>query len=364
MSTVTLEHVTKSYGDFRAVDGVDLAVHDGEFLTLLGPSGCGKTTILRMIAGLIEPSAGTIRIGNADVTRLPPQRRALGMVFQDYALFPHMTIAENIAFGMVERGMKRDKIRARVTELLDMIRLPDAGARYPSQISGGQQQRVALARAVAVRPQVLLMDEPLGALDLKLREAIQVELRNFQRALSITTIYVTHDQVEAMTLSDRIAVLNRGRIEQLDTPASIYEAPQTRFVAGFVGKINFFEGEAASSADGYALVRWGDRLLRVPARDGNGSGGRVVLAVRPEHLSLSSAPQDGADTNQLTGTVAQLVYSGNLVQVLVDLPTGESVTAEARPAECSLTPGTEVTLCWRARDGVLIRDGHSSPERL
>ena len=331
MSTVALERVSKSYGDFRAVDGVDLAVREGELLTLLGPSGCGKTTILRMIAGLIEPSAGTIRIGTADVTRLPPQRRGLGMVFQDYALFPHMTIAENIAFAMVERGMAKTKIRERVAELLDMIRLPESGARYPSQISGGQQQRVALARAVAVRPQVLLMDEPLGALDLKLREAIQVELRNFQRALSITTIYVTHDQVEAMTLSDRIAVLNHGRIEQLDTPAVIYETPRTRFVAGFAGKINFFEGIVAGRADGYALVRCGDHLLRVP--DGDGTGGKVVLAVRPEHLSLSAGADD---TNQLHGTVHQLVYAGNLVQVLVALPTGETVTAEARPAECEI----------------------------
>jgi spermidine/putrescine transport system ATP-binding protein len=338
VSTVELEHVSKRYGDIVAVDDLDLAVRDGEFLTLLGPSGCGKTTTLRMIAGLVAPSAGTIGIGSGDVTHVPPQRRSLGMVFQDYALFPHLTVAENIAFGMVERRVAKSQIRQRVAELLDLIRLPQGGERYPSQISGGQQQRVALARAVAVEPQVLLMDEPLGALDLKLREVMQIELRNIQQALSITTIYVTHDQAEAMSLSDRIAVINGDRIEQLGTPAAIYERPRTRFVAGFIGKINFFAGNIIDRDGAFAMLRWADRVLRAPAGEvsADNPGEKVILAVRPEHIAISRDGDDGGRANRIAGTLVQIVYTGNLVHALVELPTGETVIAEGRPAEFPL----------------------------
>ena len=321
MSTVELEYVSKRYGDFVAVDDLDLAVRDGEFLTLLGPSGCGKTATLRMIAGFVAPSAGTIGIGSADVTHVLPQRRSLGMVFQDYALFPHLTVAENIAFGMVERRVAKSQIRQRVAELLDLIRLPQTGERYPSQISGGQQQRVALARVVAVEPQVLLMDEPLGALDLKLREVMQLKLRNIQQALSITTIYVTHDQAEAMSLSDRIAVINGGRIEQLGTPAAIYERPRTRFVAGFIGKINFFAGNIIDRDGAFAMLRWADRVLRAPAGgvSADNPGEKVILAVRPEHIAISRDGDDGG-----------------------------------RPAEFPLDPGSAVVLSWRPGDCVLV----------
>jgi spermidine/putrescine transport system ATP-binding protein len=356
VSTVELERVSKRYGDFVAVRDFDLAVRDGEFLTLLGPSGCGKTTTLRMIAGLVTPSAGTIRIGSADVTHVPPQHRSLGMVFQDYALFPHLTVAENIAFGMVERRVAKSQIRRRVAELLDLIRLPQSGERYPSQISGGQQQRVALARAVAVEPKVLLMDEPLGALDLKLREVMQIELRNIQQALSITTIYVTHDQAEAMSLSDRIAVINGGHIEQLGTPNAIYERPRTRFVGGFIGKINFFEADIIGRDGAFALLRWADRVLRAPADevDLDAKGGRVVLAIRPEHIAILPACRDGDAGNRIEGTVTQIVYTGNLVHALVELPTGETVIAEGRPAEFPLQAGSAVTLSWHPADGVLV----------
>jgi spermidine/putrescine ABC transporter ATP-binding subunit len=356
VSSVELKRVSKRYGDFAAVRDLDLTVHDGEFLTLLGPSGCGKTTTLRMIAGLVAPSAGTIRIGSADVTHVPPQHRSLGMVFQDYALFPHLTVAENIAFGMVERRVAKSQIRRRVAELLDLIRLPQSGARFPSQISGGQQQRVALARAVAVEPQVLLMDEPLGALDLKLREAMQIELRNIQQALSITTIYVTHDQAEAMSLSDRIAVINGGRIEQLGTPTAIYARPRTRFVAGFIGKINFFAAEIIGHDGGFALLRWADRVLRAPAGEVrfDDAERKVVLAIRPEHLAISRACVDGDAGNDIEGTVTQIVYSGNLVHAFVELPTGETVIAEGRPAEFPLAAGHAVTLSWHPDDGVII----------
>jgi spermidine/putrescine transport system ATP-binding protein len=356
VSTVELEHVSKRYGDFVAVDDLDLAVRDGEFLTLLGPSGCGKTTTLRMIAGLVAPSAGTIGIGSGDVTHVPPQRRSLGMVFQDYALFPHLTVAEDIAFGMVERRVAKSQIRQRVAELLDLIRLPQAGERYPSQISGGQQQRVALARAVAVEPQVLLMDEPLGALDLKLREVMQIELRNIQQALSITTIDVTHDQAEAMSLSDRIAVINGGRIEQLGTPSAIYERPRTRFVAGFIGKINFFAGNIIDRDGAFAMLRWADRVLRAPAGEvsADNPGEKVILAVRPEHIAISRDGDDGGRANRIAGTLVQIVYTGNLVHALVELPTGETVIAEGRPAEFPLDPGSAVVLSWRPGDCVLV----------
>jgi len=358
VSTVELEGVSKRYGDFAAVRDLDLAVRDGEFLTLLGPSGCGKTTTLRMIAGLVAPSAGTIRIGAADVTRIPPQRRSLGMVFQDYALFPHLTVAENIAFGMVERRTAKSQIRRRVTELLDLIRLPEVGDRYPSQISGGQQQRVALARAVAVEPQVLLMDEPLGALDLKLREAMQIELRNIQQALSITTIYVTHDQTEAMSLSDRIAVMNGGRIEQLGTPDAVYERPRTRFVAGFIGKINFFAGEIVGRDGVFAMLRWADRVLRAPAGEaGADPRGKFVLAVRPEHITISPDGGEGRPVNRIAGTVTQIVYTGNLIHALVELPTRETIIAEARPAQLALRSGSAVVLSWDPGHGVLIESG-------
>ncbi|MBM3613631.1 MAG: ATP-binding cassette domain-containing protein, partial [Alphaproteobacteria bacterium] len=229
MARLTFEGVEKRFGDVVAVARLDLDVAEGSFLTLLGPSGCGKTTTLRMIAGFILPDRGRLLIDDEDVTRVPPQRRGIGMVFQDYALFPHLTVAANIGFGLVERGMAGDAIARRVADLLDLVRLPDIAGRYPSELSGGQQQRVALARAVAHTPRLLLMDEPLGALDLKLREAMQLELRRIQQELRITTVYVTHDQHEAMAMSDRIAVMNRGRIEQLDAPAAIYDSPKTKF---------------------------------------------------------------------------------------------------------------------------------------
>ncbi|MBM3525134.1 MAG: ABC transporter ATP-binding protein, partial [Alphaproteobacteria bacterium] len=236
MADVVLENVSKSFGSVRAVDGFSLVVKEGELLTLLGPSGCGKTTTLRMVAGFFLPSAGRILIGGQDVTTLPPRKRNLGMVFQDYALFPHLTVADNIAFGLRERGAAKEQIRKRVGELLDLIRLPGVEGRYPRELSGGQQQRVALARALAYSPSVLLMDEPFGALDLKLREAMQVELHRILRELKITTIFVTHDQGEAMSLSDRIVVMLDGRAQQIGAPEELYARPATAFVAHFVGR--------------------------------------------------------------------------------------------------------------------------------
>ena len=273
MSGVLLSSVTKKYGDVTALHALDLEIREGEFLTLLGPSGCGKTTTLRLVAGFIQPTSGTIFLGDDDITAVAPQHRRIGMVFQDYALFPHMTVRENIAFGLQERRYEKHRIPQRVDELLDLIRLPDMGDRYPSEVSGGQQQRIAVARAVAFPPRVLLMDEPLGALDLKLREAMQIEVRRIQQELSITTIYVTHDQTEAMNMSDRIAVMNEGVIEQLGTAEEIYRRPASRFVADFVGQINLLAARVVGDEGDGVVVEAAGAVIRASKHDGTGRDG-------------------------------------------------------------------------------------------
>jgi spermidine/putrescine ABC transporter ATP-binding subunit len=356
MSNVTLENVTKRYDSVTAVQALSLEVRKGEFLTLLGPSGCGKTTTLRMIAGFVEPSEGKLYIGDQEVTHLPPQKRAVGMVFQDYALFPHLTVAENIGFGLVERGVGRERIATRVRELLELIRLPDTAARYPSELSGGQQQRIGLARAIAFPPQVLLMDEPLGALDLKMRETMQLELRHIQQELRITTVYVTHDQTEAMTMSDRIAVMNSGRIEQLDTPARIYNAPQTRFVANFVGKVNFLGGKFVRHADGRSIVSTSvGEVICAPIASAS-TGTQVTVTIRPEHLKLLSDAQDAPGMNAVRGTVESCTFTGNLLHVAVRAADHTSLLVETRPGERACKPGDDVRIGWNADDAVVIHD--------
>src|SRR5471030_969525 len=288
MASLEIQNLVKRYGDFHAVRDVSLSVADGEFLVLLGPSGCGKTTTLRMVAGFIEPTAGHVKLGGTDVTLLPPWKRNAGMVFQSYALFPHLTVAENVAFGLEMRKLPRADIAKRVEETLALVRLSGYGARLPRQLSGGQQQRVALARALAIRPDVLLLDEPLSNLDAKLRQEVRVEIRELQRKLGLTTVMVTHDQEEALTMADRLVVMNEGLVHQVGSQRDLYERPADRFVAGFVGRSTFLDG--AIEAPGRFRTDGGLSLACTGRQSGRG-----VLALRPERVEIAAAALAGLD---------------------------------------------------------------------
>lgn len=315
---IEIRNLRKDYGGVPAVAGVDLAVGEGEFLTLLGPSGCGKTTIIRMIAGHVMPTAGQVLLDGRDITYELPQFRRIGMVFQHYALFPHLSVEENIGFALRVEGKTREFRRRRVAEMLDLVRLTGVEARRPGQLSGGQQQRVALARALAFNPRILLMDEPLGALDLKLREQMQSELKRIQRDIGITTIYVTHDQEEALSLSDRVVVMGPGRIAQVDTPERLYDSPVSRYVADFVGKINLLPGEVMSISDDVVTCRLTGieplALIRCPRRGTFQPGQRVMVGLRPEHLR--ACPNDG-DPGRLYGRLEKRRFVGNYQFVFV-----------------------------------------------
>ncbi len=320
-----LAGLTRRFGSHVAVDGVDLDVAPGEFVTLLGPSGCGKTTTLNMIAGFLAPDAGRIVLAGRQVEDLPPFRRDLGMVFQDYALFPHMTVAENVAFGLRMRGVAASAAARRVQEALAMVKLDGLEARRPLQLSGGQRQRVALARALVIRPAMLLLDEPLSNLDLKLREEMRIEISALQRRSGIATIFVTHDQGEALTMSDRIAVMRAGRIEQLGSPIEIYERPATRFVAGFIGSINMLSACVTTSAsgDGYATLDTGAGVARaqLPAS----AGSIMTLTIRPERLRIGVAPP-GAIT--WPATIERVVYLGARIEIRLRWRDGGAAMAE------------------------------------
>ncbi len=315
MAFLDLAGVRKQFGATAAVESFTLAVERGEFVSFLGPSGCGKTTTLRMIAGFELPTSGTIRLDGADITYTPPNVRHVGMVFQSYALFPNMTVADNIGFGLRVTRRPAPEIRQRVSEMLTLIQLPELGARYPYQLSGGQQQRVALARALAIQPQVLLLDEPLSALDAKIRVSLRREIRAIQQQLGITTIYVTHDQEEALSLSDRIVVMNAGRVEQIGPPAAIYNTPQTAFVAGFVGTLNLLTATVRDPAAGLLTVE-GQPVQAAGPVDA-AAGATVQIALRPEMIAppAPNAPPGGG--NLLPGTVVDTTFLGALVQVRV-----------------------------------------------
>jgi putative spermidine/putrescine transport system ATP-binding protein len=313
MAFLALTNLRKSFGQTTAVDSISLEVERGEFVSLLGPSGCGKTTTLRMVAGFERPTSGTITVDGEDITGKRPNQRNIGMVFQSYALFPNLTVAENIGFGLKVAGRPKAEIAARVSELLGLIKLEELGARYPYQLSGGQQQRVALARALAIRPQLLLLDEPLSALDAKIRVSLRHEIRMIQRQLGITTLYVTHDQEEALSLSDRVVVMNQGRIEQAATPFAIYNFPATHFVASFVGTLNLLPATVVDPAGGTLRVV-GQTLTTGRALPVANAGDAVSLALRPELLHLD---ESGSHENRLTGTVEAIAFLGSIVRISV-----------------------------------------------
>ncbi|WP_206020205.1 ABC transporter ATP-binding protein [Rhodovarius crocodyli] len=344
-ASVALEAVTKRYGTETVVAGVSLAIPAGEFFTLLGPSGSGKTTTLSMLAGFVIPDEGRVVMGGQDMTQVPPRGRGLGMVFQNYAIFPHLNVAENVAFPLTVKGAPKAEIQARVAEALAMVKLTGFEARYARQLSGGQQQRVALARAIVAHPRIVLMDEPLGALDKNLRFHMQVEIKEIQQRLGMTAIYVTHDQEEALTMSDRIAIMDGGRIAQMGPPREVYEKPDSRFVAAFLGEANLLD----VTRDG-ALVR-GPGGGAIEA----GAGQGTTLFVRPEKVTVSAAAPSGGP-NQLPGQVLHASFLGNVVRYAVDVGQGATVLADAvnGPGAVLHAPGAPVTLHWRAEDSRLL----------
>ncbi|WP_234367493.1 MULTISPECIES: ABC transporter ATP-binding protein [Streptomyces] len=349
---VRLSGISKTYGSFTAVHPLDLTVPQGSFFALLGASGCGKTTTLRMIAGLEEPTAGTVHLGDQDVTHLPPYKRPVNTVFQSYALFPHLDIFENVAFGLRRRGIK--SVKKQVEEMLELVQLGEQARKKPHQLSGGQQQRVAVARALINHPKVLLLDEPLGALDLKLRRQMQLELKRIQTEVGITFVHVTHDQEEAMTMADTVAVMNAGRVEQLGSPTDLYENPQTTFVANFLGTSNLIEAEVdTENGDDIVLKAGGGKLVLPKERCSAPAtaGGKVLVGIRPEKIALTHADDAGSvpeGRNRLTGKIADASFIGVSTQYVIDSPVCEELSVYVQNVErdSRLAPGADVVLHW------------------
>jgi spermidine/putrescine transport system ATP-binding protein len=374
---VRLDRVTKRFHDVVAVNDLSMGIEHGEFFSMLGPSGCGKTTTLRMIGGFEDATAGTIFLGETDMTDLPPFKRDVNTVFQNYALFPHLSVFENVAFGLRRRKVAGEEVRRRVGQMLDLVELPGYERRRPSQLSGGQQQRVALARALINHPRVLLLDEPLGALDLKLRKQMQIELKRIQTEVGITFVYVTHDQEEAMTMSDRIAVMRAGKIEQLGAPEELYERPTTAFVAGFLGVSNLLDGDVVGRDGDMVEVRLADgSVLRAPSDRVNGAKS-VRVGVRPEKLRvepMDTASPTGSELNTLGGQVLDASYIGVSTQYLVKTPDGHRMTVYAQNLETSgaaeaLADGQQVRISWKPQHTFVIEasehvhgDPHSQEE--
>ncbi|MBL8697459.1 MAG: ABC transporter ATP-binding protein [Alphaproteobacteria bacterium] len=350
---ISVANLTKAYGTFRALDDVSLEVASGEFITLLGPSGSGKTTLLMVLAGFTRPDSGTVRFGGDDVTLAPPHKRGVGMVFQNYALFPHMTVAGNLAYPLKLRRVDRSEIEARVRKALDTVQLQGLGERQVDQLSGGQRQRVALARAIIFEPRILLMDEPLSALDKKLREEMQIEVRHLHQRLGMTTVYVTHDQREALTMSDRVAVIDKGRFRQIGKPRDIYERPATRFIAEFIGESSFLP---VTLRDGRATI--GDQVLRFDVQPVAMASPQLVL--RPEKLRILAPGEDGAGLNLLRGRITELVYQGESTLIYVDLDGGPRIaTRQAASAAAPPLPGIggAITLGLAPADTFLVPGG-------
>ncbi len=364
---VRIEHVTKRFGDFVAVDDVSLDIYRGEIFCLLGGSGSGKTTLLRMLAGFETPSAGRILVDGRDMSTVPPYERPVNMMFQSYALFPHMTVEKNIAFGLEQEGLRRAEIKRRVGEMLDIVKMGGFGPRKPHQLSGGQRQRIALARALVKRPKLLLLDEPLAALDRKLREHTQFELINIQKALGVTFIVVTHDQEEAMTLSTRMGVMNQGRIVQVGTPSQIYESPGTRFIADFIGSVNLFEGQVLDGSEARQRIRCTELgcVIKVDRQLPAAGGATVWAAVRPEKISMSRQPPGVAEVspdteNVARGRVRAIAYMGDASVYLVALDSGREVRVtlpnSARDAEQRIGQDEAVYLSWQTGSPVVLTE--------
>jgi spermidine/putrescine transport system ATP-binding protein len=363
---IELRGVSKSYGHHPALRRTELAIRDGEFFCLLGPSGCGKTTTLNLIGGFVAPTEGTIWIQGQRVDRLPPHKRNVNTVFQSYALFPHMTVRENVAFGLRMARVPRKETQERVAQALLLVGLEEFGDRMPGQLSGGQQQRVAVARALVRRPAVLLLDEPLGALDLKLRKRLQVELSQIHREVGTTFVYVTHDQEEAMTMADRVAVLNAGRIEQIGAPEEIYKRPRSRFVADFIGESNFFDVSLEEGARGTILLADGTRVSH-SARERNEAAGPVALMVRPESIHIF--PPESAPPGSLSARTIQTSFLGNHTRVAAECPASQDLVLIAVHSKGEiepevLEPDKEVALWWKPDDAVLIEEAGSVEKEM
>ncbi len=352
---VTFERITRRFGDFAAVDGVTLEIQDREFFALLGPSGCGKTTLLRLLAGFERPDQGRVLLDGADLAGVPPYRRPVNMMFQSYALFPHMTVAANVAFGLKQDRLPRDEIARRVDEMLALVRLDGFAARKPDQLSGGQRQRVALARSLAKRPKVLLLDEPLAALDRKLREETRFELKALQQKLQTTFVIVTHDQDEAMTVADRMAVMDHGRIAQVGTPEQIYQRPNSRWVAGFVGDVNLIEAQVTAVYPSFVMLERAGLRLRVAAHAVLAPGMPAALALRPEKIAIAHARPEGAADNGASGIVTEIGYLGatSLAKVRLDSGLILKVTV-MNDAARAVHVQDRVWVSWAADAGVVL----------
>ncbi|HWT57243.1 MAG TPA: ABC transporter ATP-binding protein [Rhizobium sp.] len=358
---IAFRNVTKRFGDFTAVDDLSLNIYHREFFALLGASGCGKSTLLRMLAGFEQPTSGEIVLDGIDMAGTPPYKRPVNMMFQSYALFPHMTVEKNIAFGLKQDGMAKDEMTDRVAQMLKLVKLEQFASRKPNQLSGGQRQRVALARSLAKRPKVLLLDEPLGALDKKLREETQFELMDLQQSLGLTFVVVTHDQEEAMTMADRIAVMSHGKVVQVATPAEIYEAPNSRFVADFIGDVNIFDGKVASSGNGTVEISVDSGFsVRVAASETPPAGSAVGFAIRPEKMRVLRQAPANASVNAARGELWDIAYLGDMTVFHVKLQSGKIVKASSLNAQRSVddpfTYDQEVWISFDENAGVLLKD--------